>query len=51
MGEEGLWKLFFLTGLPEVYLELKVRRDRPDRPGEEPAVTAFVSRPVGETEC
>ena len=51
MREEGLWKLFFLTGLPEVYLELKTHRQKPEQPGEEPAVTAFVPRPVGETEC
>lgn len=40
MEEFGLWNLFFLTGLPEVWLVLRgLRQERQQR--EEPALTAF----------
>lgn len=45
MEEQGLWRLFFLTGLPEAYLAI---RGREQERGEElwpPAMTAFVPRP------
>ena len=45
MREEGLWKLFFLTGLPEVYLALRTVGGDVDELQEEPAMTAFVPRP------
>ena len=40
MEEYGLWKLFFLTGLPEAWLALRGLRLEQDEP-EEPALTAF----------
>ena len=45
MKEEGLWKLFFLTGLPEVYLALRGERGETPALQEEHAMTAFVPRP------
>ena len=40
MEEYGLWRLFFLTGLPEAWLALRgLRQERQQR--EEPALTAF----------
>ena len=38
MSEQGLWELFFATGLPEVYLALA------GQGREEPAETAFRPR-------
>ena len=50
MKEEGLWKLFFLTGLPEVYLALgRVRGEHPVLQ-DEYAIPAFVPRPDEEIE-
>ena len=37
MDISGLWRLFFLTGLPEVYLAAKEE----EQPPEEPSVPAF----------
>ena len=45
MKEDGLWRLFFLTGLPEAYLALRAGRGEGDALREEPAMTAFVPRP------
>ena len=45
MREEGLCKLFFLTGLPEAYLALRAVRGDVVELREEPAMTAFVPRP------
>ena len=41
MDEQGLWRLFFATGLPEAYLALRgERRGETDLP-QLPAKTAF----------
>ena len=38
MDEDGLWKLFFATGLPEVYLTLAgLRAEREEEPLARPA--------------
>lgn len=50
MREEGLWKLFFRTGLPEAYLALRAAREEGLELREEPAMTAFRSRPGREVE-
>ena len=50
MREEGLWKLFFLTGLPEVYLALQAVRSDVAELQEKPAMTAFVPRPDDKVE-
>lgn len=49
MDEAGLWRLFFLTGLPEVYLAAKGEEGARQAAEYEPALTAFVSRPPRET--
>lgn len=46
MEEQGLWRLFFATGLPEVYLAISGCREdeRRERERERPAKTAFQPR-------
>ena len=41
MDERGLWKLFYETGLPEVWLCIAGTRQASPQAGEEPARTAF----------
>ena len=48
MGEQGLWKLFLQTGLPELYLLLRERREEPPR--RPPALRAF-SPPISAPEA
>lgn len=43
MDERGLWKLFFKTGRPEVYLAIAARR-RLEAERSRPAKTAFHPR-------
>ena len=49
MDEEGLWRLFFLTGLPEAWLALRENVEQ-QRPEYEPAMTAFAVRAPQETQ-
>lgn len=44
MDEQGLWRLFFQTGLPQAYLAIAGQRleERDER--EQPAKTAFQPR-------
>lgn len=44
MEEQGLWRLFFATGLPEVYLAISACRESERRERERPAKTAFQPR-------
>ena len=46
MDRDGLWNLFFATGLPEVYLALRGAENEKNAPWAEPAMTAFL--PEGE---
>ena len=41
MDEQGLWSLFFATGLPEAYLALRGEREETAQAQELPAKTAF----------
>ena len=41
MEEAGLWRLFFATGLPQVYLALRGVEQERQQPVREPAMTAF----------
>jgi len=41
MDEQGLWRLFFLTGRPEVYLLIRTVREKAAEKMEQPARTAF----------
>ena len=41
MDEEGLWRLFFFTGLPEAYLAVQSVREEKLRLWEDMARTAF----------
>lgn len=50
MDEVGLWRLFFLTGLPEAYLAVKGEEGARQAAEYEPALTAFVARPSRKTE-
>lgn len=50
MDEEGLWRLFFLTGLPEAWLALRGAGEERPMPEREPAMTAFSVRPPRKTE-
>ena len=50
MKEEGLWRLFFLTGLPEVYLALKTGEGELPKT-EESAVTAFLPQSDRTAQC
>ena len=43
MDEEGLWRLFFLTGLPEVYLAF--RGEQQEKQQTQLAVPAFAPEP------
>lgn len=43
MDEAGLWRLFFLTGLPEAYLAL--RGEQQERQQTQLAVPAFAPDP------
>ena len=43
MDEGGLWRLFILTGLPEVYLAF--RGEQQERVQTQPAIPAFVPEP------
>ena len=43
MDETGLWRLFFLTGLPEVYLVMK--RGQPSEQKTLQPVPAFAPEP------
>lgn len=48
MDQAGLWRMFFKTGLPEVYLALRgVRREDEEYPS---ALAAFRPRPSREAE-
>lgn len=50
MDESGLWRLFFLTGLPEVYLAIRGgEQERANLDGQ-PALTAFAPRPPRKQE-
>jgi len=44
MDEQGLWKLFWKTGLPEVYLALQGMRAETELQMKLPARTAFGER-------
>lgn len=45
MEQDGLWRLFFLTGLPEAYLAIRGLAGE-EREGDWlPALTAFRPRP------
>lgn len=44
MDERGLWKLFFATGLPAVYLAAAGQRQEDRLRREEPVKTAFRSK-------
>ena len=46
MEKQGLWKLFFATGLPEVYLAIGAAQEPRRETVELSAKTAF--RPEGE---
>ncbi|MBQ8850955.1 MAG: hypothetical protein IJZ66_00715 [Oscillibacter sp.] len=50
MEEEGLWRLFFLTGLPEAWLALRGVQEQRCEQASEPAMTAFAARPSRKTE-
>lgn len=50
MDEEGLWRLFFHTGLPEVWMALRAAQEERCVPEDEPAMTAFAVRPPGKLE-
>ena len=39
--EEGLWKLFFATGLPQVYLAIRGGMEKEPQAEEKRAMTAF----------
>lgn len=41
MDEQGLWALFYATGLPEVYLAIRQERADREEEAELPARTAF----------
>ena len=41
MGERGLWKLFFATGLPEAYLAIRGERKKENFVPDLPSKTAF----------
>lgn len=41
MEEQGLWELFFRTGLPEAYLAIAAVREEEQEWAEEAAKTAF----------
>lgn len=47
MENPGLWRLFFLTGLPEAWLALRGEAEEQ----EEPAVPAFGPQKAEEQEC
>ncbi len=46
MDEGGLWRLFFLTGLPEAYLAVQGSREEERSLWEKTAKTAFL--PAGQ---
>ena len=48
MNEAGLWRLFFLTGLPEAYLAAKGEARARQAAEYGPALTAFVAKPPAE---
>jgi hypothetical protein len=50
MEEAGLWRLFFATGLPEVYLAVRGTQQAKQEVFERPAKTAFQGRwgPAGQ---
>lgn len=50
MEEDGLWRLFFLTGLPEVWLTLRSLRQQPDI-HDRGEIPAFLSSGSEKTEC
>lgn len=41
MDEDGLWDLFFATGLPEAYMALQEEKGESLHPPEERATPAF----------
>ncbi|MCF2660526.1 hypothetical protein [Pseudoflavonifractor phocaeensis] len=41
MDERGLWRLFFITGLPEAYLAIRGERDAKKALPDLPSKTAF----------
>jgi len=47
MDEQGLWRLFFLTGLPEVYLALKGQEQEREQRSQW-AISAFAPKPNKE---
>lgn len=50
MDQAGLWRLFFLTGLPEAYLALRGEEQQRRTREYELARTAFVPKPPLEIE-
>lgn len=50
MDESGLWRLFFLTGLPEVWLALRGQAQEREAEREMPALSAFCPEISRETE-
>lgn len=44
MEQQGLWDMFFKTGLPEVYLAIVGQRTEEQKEQEQPAQTAFQPR-------
>lgn len=49
MDDEGLWRLFFLTGLPEAWLALRAAQEQREQ-AYQPAMTAFAAQPSRKTE-
>jgi hypothetical protein len=47
MENPGLWRLFFLPGLPEAWLALRGEQEEQ----EEPAVTAFGPQEAEQKDC
>lgn len=50
MEESGLWRLFFATGLPQVYLALRGLQEEQEHMAQEPAMTAFGAKSGMERE-
>lgn len=45
MDQAGLWRLFFLTGLPEAWLAVREGHREQDAPEREPAIPAHAPGP------
>ena len=50
MNEAGLWRLFFLTGRPEIWLALRGEAQSRRNSEKEPVMTAFSIQAPGEEE-